>query len=72
MSRFTGAVLALAVVVGSARADDKDAAAVLDKGIKALGGEEKLTKIKAASSRGSRKTQPSRGPGVNSGLKRTM
>ncbi len=52
MSRFTGAVLALAVVLavgGSARADDKDAAAVLDKAIKALGGEEKLSKIKAAS-----------------------
>jgi len=52
MNRITGAVAALAVVVAfgaPARADDTDAAAVLDKAIKAVGGEEKLGKIKGAS-----------------------
>ncbi len=34
---------------GSSRADEKDATAILDKAIKALGGEEKLSKIKAYS-----------------------
>ena len=44
--RFLGGLLAvLAIAVGgSARADDKDATAVVDKAIKALGGEEKLSK----------------------------
>jgi hypothetical protein len=36
---------------GPARADDKDVTAVLDKAIKALGGEEQLSKIKAVSSK---------------------
>lgn len=52
MKRYFGAVVATLFVLGlgtSARAaDDKDAAAILDKAIKALGGEEKLSKIKAA------------------------
>ena len=52
MKRFLGAVLAVSVVCvsgGLSRADDKDATAILDKAIKALGGEEKLSKIKAYS-----------------------
>jgi len=47
MTRSLGAVLAAVLVVGvgsSARADDKDAKAILDKAIKAIGGEEKLGK----------------------------
>lgn len=52
MRRFLGVVLAAAVVVSfGARvwaADDADVKAILDKGIKALGGEEKLSAIKAA------------------------
>ena len=51
MSRFIGAALAVIIaagLTGSARADEKDTAAILDKAIKALGGEEKLSKIKAA------------------------
>ncbi len=51
MKRVIGAVLMTALVSGlggAARADDKDVQAVLDKGIKALGGEEKLGKVKAA------------------------
>jgi hypothetical protein len=39
--------LALGLATSSRAADDKDAKAVLDKGIKALGGEEKLGKVKA-------------------------
>jgi hypothetical protein len=50
MARFIGAVIMAAFALslaGSARAaDDKDAKAVLDKAIKALGGEEKLAKVK--------------------------
>jgi hypothetical protein len=43
MARFLGAVGVALLVCGAARAADaKDAQAVLDKGIKALGGEEKL------------------------------
>ncbi len=51
MSRYIAAALVTAFVFGgSARAaEGKDATAVLDKAIKALGGEEKLSKIKAAS-----------------------
>jgi hypothetical protein len=52
MKRFLGAVLALSLVCvwgGLSRADEKDATAILDKAIKALGGEEKLSKIKAYS-----------------------
>jgi hypothetical protein len=56
MARLIGAVLLAAVVAGlsgPARAGgDKDAQAVLDKAIKALGGEEKLGKLKAYSVQG--------------------
>lgn len=47
MTRFIGAVMTMALVAGAAgsvRADDKDATAILDRAIKAMGGEEKLTK----------------------------
>jgi hypothetical protein len=50
MKRFRSAMLALALVSGpglSARGDDNDANAVLDKAIKAIGGEAKLRKAKA-------------------------
>ena len=50
MKRLLGAVLAtfLMVNLGSpVRADDKDPQAVLDKAIKALGGEEKLKKAES-------------------------
>jgi hypothetical protein len=50
MRKSIGAVLAAALVCGiglSARADgDKDATAIVDKGIQALGGADKLSKIK--------------------------
>ena len=52
MKRFFEAVLAIMLVsaMGSLiRADDKDPTAVLDKAIKALGGEEKLKKVGATS-----------------------
>jgi hypothetical protein len=52
MGRRLGAPLAaalLAVMIGQARADDKDAKAILDKAIAALGGEEKLGKAQAFS-----------------------
>ncbi len=52
MKRFLGAVLAASIVclsLGSSRADEKDATAILDKAIKAMGGEEKLAKVKAYS-----------------------
>jgi outer membrane lipoprotein-sorting protein len=52
MKRFLGAALAVSLVCvssGLSRADDKDATPILDKAIKALGGEEKLSKIKAYS-----------------------
>jgi hypothetical protein len=53
MKWFFGAVLAAMFVLGfggrAKAADDKDTQAILDKAIKALGGEEKLSKIKAAS-----------------------
>src|SRR5436309_598246 len=40
MTRFHGAVLAAALIASApARADDKDATPILDKAIKALGGE---------------------------------
>src|SRR5437763_309839 len=52
MSRFLCAVLLTLLVSGlgsPGRADgDKDSSAVLDKAIKALGGEEKLKAVKAA------------------------
>ena len=54
MKRFLGAVLAVSLVCvlcGWSRADEKDATAILDKAIKALGGEEKLSKVKAYSTK---------------------
>jgi hypothetical protein len=51
MKRFLGAMLVAALACalgGSAQADDKDVQSILDKAIKALGGEQKLAKIKAA------------------------
>jgi hypothetical protein len=50
MKRFLGAVLAtlfLTSPISPVRADDKDPNAILDKAIKALGGEEKLKKAEA-------------------------
>ncbi|HEV3166390.1 MAG TPA: hypothetical protein VGZ22_20365 [Isosphaeraceae bacterium] len=50
MKRFLGAALATVFLAGlcsSVRADDQAAKAILDKGIKALGGEEKLSKADA-------------------------
>src|SRR4051812_23431010 len=56
MRRFLSAVLVMALgtgVAGSVRAaEDGDVKAILDKAIKALGGEAKLNKIKAATSKG--------------------
>src|SRR5204863_7691494 len=55
MKRFLGAVIAIVFVSGLvslARADDKDPTAILDKAIKALGGEEKLKKAEAMSWKG--------------------
>jgi hypothetical protein len=53
MKRLIGAVFALFLAAGPAaivaRADDKDPQAVLDKAIKAVGGEEKLKKAEAIS-----------------------
>jgi hypothetical protein len=52
MKRFLRAALAIVFVSASAslvRADDKDPNAILDKGIKAIGGEEKLKKVGAIS-----------------------
>lgn len=53
MKRPLEALLAAAVVLacGPARADEQEAKAVIDKAIKAMGGEEKLAKIKAYSSK---------------------
>jgi hypothetical protein len=51
MARFISAALVAVLVGGSGRlaraADAKDAQAILDKAVKALGGEEKLGKVKA-------------------------
>src|SRR5436853_397571 len=50
MYQFLGAAIVTAFVAGlggPARADDQDAKAILDKAIKAIGGPEKLGKIKA-------------------------
>ncbi|HKI18411.1 MAG TPA: hypothetical protein VKA15_11045 [Isosphaeraceae bacterium] len=50
MKRFLGAVLVTVFglsLVGPIQADEKDAKAILDKAIKALGGEEKLSKASA-------------------------
>jgi hypothetical protein len=50
MLRLTGVALAACLLAGCcrlARADDAEAKAIIDKAIKALGGEEKLGKLKA-------------------------
>jgi hypothetical protein len=48
MRRFVAAMVATACLAGSVRAEaNKDAGAILDKAIKALGGEEKLASVKA-------------------------
>ena len=53
MKRFLGAALVAAVAAcGTSRADEAAAKAVVDKAIKAMGGEEKLSKIKAFSTKG--------------------
>ena len=52
MKRFLRAALAIMFVTAMAslvRADDKDPTTILDKAIKALGGEEKLKKVGAIS-----------------------
>jgi hypothetical protein len=52
MKRLIGAVFAMVLTAGPAlpaQADDKDPNAILDKAIKALGGEEKLKKAEAIS-----------------------
>ena len=46
MRQFLGAVLAMVFSVAPAPADDKDATAIVDKAIGALGGAEKLGKVK--------------------------
>ena len=53
MRRFLGAALAATFVMawGTARADEQEAKAVIDKAIKAIGGEEKLSKVKGFSSK---------------------
>ncbi|MCA1693366.1 MAG: hypothetical protein LC749_00795, partial [Actinobacteria bacterium] len=50
MRRLFGAALVAvsAATCGMARADEQEAKAVIDKAIKALGGEEKLVKAEAA------------------------
>ncbi len=52
MKPFLGTLLATALLAIPARADDKDATAVLDKAIAALGGKEKLTKAGTATWKG--------------------
>jgi hypothetical protein len=55
MKRFLGAVLVMVLgsgLVSHSRADDQGAQAILDKAIKALGGEEKLSKVEAATWKG--------------------
>jgi hypothetical protein len=52
MKRFIGVVLVMAFglsLCGLGRAEDKDVTSILDKAIKALGGEDKLGAVKAAS-----------------------
>jgi hypothetical protein len=52
MKRFLGAMLVAVLMSGasgSIRADEKDTKAIIDKAIKALGGEEKLGKVSAMS-----------------------
>jgi hypothetical protein len=55
MTRFLGVALATALLfvgIGPAQADDQDAKSIVDKAIKALGGEEKLGKVNAFSWKG--------------------
>jgi hypothetical protein len=53
MRRLLGAALvAVLAACGTAQADEQEAQAILDKAIKALGGEEKLSLIKAFSAKG--------------------
>jgi hypothetical protein len=55
MTRFIGVALATAVLcvgIPAAQADDQDAKSTVDKAIKALGGEEKLSKVNAFSWKG--------------------
>jgi hypothetical protein len=56
MRQFIGTVVALFLAAGlgvrARAADDKDTKAILDKAIKAVGGEEKLSKVKAFHSKG--------------------
>jgi hypothetical protein len=47
MTRWLGAALAMTLLSGPARADENDAQGVVDKAIKALGGEDKLGKVTA-------------------------
>jgi hypothetical protein len=49
MKRLLTAALVTVLAAGAAHADDKDANAVVDKAIKALGGEDKLAKAEAMS-----------------------
>src|ERR1700722_10577490 len=52
MRQYFGAILTMALLsvpFGPARADDLDTKSILDKAIKALGGEEKLAKVAAYS-----------------------
>ena len=53
MTRFLSAALAATLLIGVhvRAADDPDPKAVLDKAIKALGGEDKLSKVKAATAK---------------------
>ena len=74
MRRFVGLAVGrlLAPMIGPARADDKDAKAILDKAIKALGGEEKLGKAevfswKAKGTSSSTATTTSQQPGDRQG-----
>src|SRR5262245_16514322 len=53
MRRLLCVAVSLTLAAGSARADDKaDAKAVVDKGIKAAGGEDNLAKFKARTFKG--------------------
>jgi hypothetical protein len=53
MKRWLGAALVtLLAACGTTRADEQEAKAVIDKAIKAMGGEEKLSKVKAFSTKG--------------------
>jgi hypothetical protein len=47
MKRWLGALIVAVLFGSAARADESEAKAIVDKGIKALGGEEKLNKVSA-------------------------